>query len=287
MAAKAVHPMSHVDDLKRRLQQSDRRVYAFLHPSLPLQPLVVLHTAVLRHVPSCMEDIHSASRGSSSAGSLDVDDGNGSRGRGSSGSRGSGRDSSSSSSSVACFYSVSLAAPGLAGVDLGNALIKTAAAALLSELPGLKTLVTLSPLPGLRAWLVTQLRQAAGSGGVVTPLLSGKEAALVLDAAESLRSSSRGEAAATQTQQPQTPAAAAAAAASSPGAVSSASALLALLERDAWLALPAAQLHALHQLWARLAAQYLLTQRRRGLALDPVQHFHLRCGASLLRICPA
>jgi malonyl-CoA decarboxylase len=281
MAAEAVHPMSHVDDLKRRLQQSDRRVYAFLHPSLPLQPLVVLHTAVLRHVPSCMEDIHSASSGSSSAGSLDVDDGNGSRGSG----RDSSSSSSSSSSSVACFYSVSLAAPGLAGVDLGNALIKTAAAALLSELPGLKTLVTLSPLPGLRAWLVTQLRQAAGSGGVVTPLLSGKEAALVLDAAESLRSSSRGEAAATQTQQPQTPAAAAAA--SSPGAVSSASALLALLERDAWLALPAAQLHALHQLWARLAAQYLLTQRRRGLALDPVQHFHLRCGASLLRICPA
>lgn len=42
------------------------------------------------------------------------------------------------------------------------------------------------------------------------------------------------------------------------------------------------------QLWQpfllRQAAQYLLLERRRGLALDPVANFHLRNGAEIWRI---
>jgi hypothetical protein len=34
-ATEAVHRMQHLEQLQRRLQQSDRRVYAFMHPSLP------------------------------------------------------------------------------------------------------------------------------------------------------------------------------------------------------------------------------------------------------------
>ncbi|WIA15337.1 hypothetical protein OEZ85_002002 [Tetradesmus obliquus] len=41
MAAEAVHRMQHLGQLKRRLQQSDRRVFAFLHPSMPREPLVL------------------------------------------------------------------------------------------------------------------------------------------------------------------------------------------------------------------------------------------------------
>lgn len=34
----------------------------------------------------------------------------------------------------------------------------------------------------------------------------------------------------------------------------------------------------------RLAAQYLLRERRRGAALDPVANFHLRNGATVARL---
>lgn len=34
----------------------------------------------------------------------------------------------------------------------------------------------------------------------------------------------------------------------------------------------------------RLAAQYLLRERRRGAALDPVANFHLRNGAAVARL---
>ena len=60
---------------------------------------------------------------------------------------------------VACFYSISSTESGLAGVDLGNFLIKKVARELLSELPHLRHLVTLSPVPGFRSWLQLRLEQ--------------------------------------------------------------------------------------------------------------------------------
>eukprot|EP00775_Hariotina_reticulata_P008578 gene8578-8760_t len=57
MLTEAVHRMQHLQELKRRLQQSDRRVFAFLHPSLPGQPLVVLHTAIMDTIPDSMAGV--------------------------------------------------------------------------------------------------------------------------------------------------------------------------------------------------------------------------------------
>ncbi|MBC7729636.1 MAG: malonyl-CoA decarboxylase family protein [Microbacteriaceae bacterium] len=54
---------------------------------------------------------------------------------------------------VAVFYSISNCQPGLRGVSLGNFLIKRVADQLKRELPQLKTFCTLSPIPGLMAWL--------------------------------------------------------------------------------------------------------------------------------------
>jgi malonyl-CoA decarboxylase len=54
---------------------------------------------------------------------------------------------------VAVFYSISNCQPGLRGVSLGNFLIKRVAEQLKRELPQLKTFCTLSPIPGLMAWL--------------------------------------------------------------------------------------------------------------------------------------
>ncbi|MCB1434832.1 MAG: malonyl-CoA decarboxylase family protein, partial [Alphaproteobacteria bacterium] len=57
---------------------------------------------------------------------------------------------------TAVFYSISNTQNGLRGVSFGNLLIKQVVEELLRDLPGLKTFVTLSPVPGFAAWLATQ-----------------------------------------------------------------------------------------------------------------------------------
>ncbi|MFM8257746.1 MAG: malonyl-CoA decarboxylase domain-containing protein, partial [Polynucleobacter sp.] len=54
---------------------------------------------------------------------------------------------------VAAFYSISNCESGLRGVSMGNFLIKRVAEQLHAEFPGLKTFVTLSPIPGLTEWI--------------------------------------------------------------------------------------------------------------------------------------
>ena len=58
---------------------------------------------------------------------------------------------------TAIFYSISNCQRGLAGISLGNFLIKRVADDLAAELPQLKTFATLSPIPGFRAWLDARL----------------------------------------------------------------------------------------------------------------------------------
>ncbi len=58
---------------------------------------------------------------------------------------------------TAVFYSISSTQKGLAGVDLGNFLIKQVAQRVLAEFPNVQMLITLSPIPGFRNWLHTQV----------------------------------------------------------------------------------------------------------------------------------
>ena len=58
---------------------------------------------------------------------------------------------------TAVFYSISNSQPGLARVDLGNFLIKQVAKKLVKEFDSIKTVVTLSPVPGFAAWLRRRL----------------------------------------------------------------------------------------------------------------------------------
>jgi hypothetical protein len=67
--------------------------------------------------------------------------------------------------SVAVFYSIAATQPGLAGVDLGHTLIKCVVARLAAELPAVRKWVTLSPVPGFRAWLLSRLRAATAAAG--------------------------------------------------------------------------------------------------------------------------
>jgi malonyl-CoA decarboxylase len=123
----AVHEIDGWDDLRRRLLP-DRRCFAFFHPQLPGEPLIFVEVALLPHVPDAI-----AALIDKAAEPLAPD-----RFR------------------VAAFYGISNCEPGLRGVSLGNFLIKSVAEQLHRELPQLRTFVTLSPIPGLAAWLMAR-----------------------------------------------------------------------------------------------------------------------------------
>jgi malonyl-CoA decarboxylase len=57
------------------------------------------------------------------------------------------------SANTAVFYSISNCQRGLEGISFGNFLIKRVARDLKRDLPGLRTFVTLSPVPDFRSWL--------------------------------------------------------------------------------------------------------------------------------------
>lgn len=64
----------------------------------------------------------------------------------------------------AAFLSNSNCQDGLAGIPFGNSLIKQVATDLAQELPGVKTFVTLSPVPGLARWLAGRDRHPLPRG---------------------------------------------------------------------------------------------------------------------------
>ncbi|MBE2264355.1 MAG: malonyl-CoA decarboxylase [Burkholderiaceae bacterium] len=125
----AVHDVRGWDDMKNRLD-SDRRCYAFFHPRLEGEPLIFVEVALLDHMASEVMPLLDVS-----AGNVDLNKVN-----------------------TAIFYSISNTQAGLKGVSFGDSLIKRVVEALHDEFPRLKTYATLSPIPGLRPWL---LRNAA------------------------------------------------------------------------------------------------------------------------------
>lgn len=120
----AVHEIDGWDDLRRRLQP-DRRCFAFFHPQLPDEPLIFVEVALVPEMAAAVAPL--------------IDK--------------KSAPLEPSQFKVAVFYSISNCQPGLRGVSLGNFLIKRVADELKRELPQLKTFCTLSPIPGLMAWL--------------------------------------------------------------------------------------------------------------------------------------
>jgi malonyl-CoA decarboxylase len=128
----AVHAISTWEDLKHRLE-SDRRCYAFFHPAMPDEPLVFVEIALTAEIPAELPPL------------LDM----------------RVREVDLDAVNTAVFYSISNCQPGLAGVNLGTALIKQVVEALRHDLPQLQRFVTLSPIPGFRSWLAGELRDGA------------------------------------------------------------------------------------------------------------------------------
>jgi malonyl-CoA decarboxylase len=141
IAYEAVHEIKGWDDLRRRLDPTDRRCFAFFHPSLVDEPLIFVEVALLAEVPSAIGPVLEARGGE--AGKLPT---------------------------AAVFYSISNCQEGLKGISFGNFLIKQVVEELAREVPSLKTFVTLSPVPQFARWLDRQLasQTADGSDGIVS-----------------------------------------------------------------------------------------------------------------------
>ena len=120
----AVHDIKSWSDVKNRLD-SDRRCYGFFHPRLPDDPLIFVEVALTHDMAACITPLLDES--------ADAED--------------------LSLATTAVFYSISNTQAGLRGVSFGDSLIKRVVETLKGEFPKLKTFVTLSPIPGLRAWL--------------------------------------------------------------------------------------------------------------------------------------
>lgn len=137
----AVHEINGWDDLKNRLE-ADRRCFAFFHANMPNEPLIFVEVALVKGLSGNIGELLDQN-----APLVPVQD-----------------------ADTAIFYSISNTQAGLAGISLGDFLIKRVVATLKKELPWLKTFSTLSPIPGFSVWLQQQsassLQQISGHEGV-------------------------------------------------------------------------------------------------------------------------
>jgi malonyl-CoA decarboxylase len=121
----AVHRIRGWDDLRRRIDPSDRRCYAFFHPALVDDPLIFVEVALTREVPDAIAPILTVERDVIRA----------------------------DTATTAVFYSISNCQRGLLGVSFGNFLIKQVVEEIARENPKLSTFVTLSPVSAFADWL--------------------------------------------------------------------------------------------------------------------------------------
>ncbi|MEM9566033.1 MAG: malonyl-CoA decarboxylase family protein [Actinomycetota bacterium] len=221
----AVHAIESWDDLKRRLGPG-RRCYAFVHPGMPDDPLIFVEVALTRGVPDRLGPLLEPL-----GAEVDFDDR-------------SGEDRAD----TAVFYSISNCHRGLAGVSLGDFLIKSVAEQLSAELNGLTTFATLSPLPGFRSWLERQIVDGPGGAAAAGPVslaeLHRDEGVDEADVMGQLR---------------------------------------ALIDGGARRA-DDPDLEPVRPVVEHLAARYVTTIRDDGRAIDPVAHFHLSNGARIERL---
>jgi malonyl-CoA decarboxylase len=138
IAYEAVHEIRDWDDLRSRVAAPDRRLYGFFHPALPGEPLIFVEVALTDALPGAIGPILARDRAPLDPGEA----------------------------TTAVFYSISNCQTGLRGISFGNFLIKQVVEELLRDAPGVRTFVTLSPVPGLRAWVGAEL--ARGAGGTLS-----------------------------------------------------------------------------------------------------------------------
>jgi malonyl-CoA decarboxylase len=121
----AVHEIHDWEDLRRRIDPTDRRCYAFFHPALVDEPLIFVEVALTRDMPAAIAPILGKEREV-----VEID-----------------------KARTAAFYSISNCQRGLTGVSFGNFLIKQVVEEVSREMPKLSIYVTLSPVTNFADWL--------------------------------------------------------------------------------------------------------------------------------------
>ncbi|KAI4490400.1 hypothetical protein M0802_010671 [Mischocyttarus mexicanus] len=137
----AIHPIRNWVDLKRRVGPY-RRCYIFMHPSMPREPLVVLHTALCDTIPDSVKGIEEAEQ----------------RILGKIGTQVTYLEEDKSKITAAIFYSIASTQKGLQGIELGNYLIKEVANQVVTEFPKIHELSSLSPIPNFKIWLLEKMK---------------------------------------------------------------------------------------------------------------------------------
>jgi malonyl-CoA decarboxylase len=120
----AVHEIQSWTDLKNRLD-SDRHCFAFFHNKIPDEPLIFVEVALVNDISGNIQKV------------LDEE----------------AKTIKPEDADTAIFYSISNAQRGLAGIYLGDFLIKRVVDELKKKWKGLKHFATLSPVPHFRKWL--------------------------------------------------------------------------------------------------------------------------------------
>lgn len=237
----AVHPMRNWTDLKRRVGPY-RRCFVFTHSTMPREPIVVLHTALTDEISRSIQGIvahrvHSDTDVSGiSGGSLE----------------------DHRKITTAIFYSITSTQRGLAGIELGNYLIKRVVRQLQQEFPQMNQFSSLSPIPGFTAWLQKEIGKVEKGEPLNYTMFTPEE----FDAVQqciNLAPDSENSTAETW------------------------KILLKFFTNNAWI-----QNEKLTRLLElpimRLVARYLYLEKHRGFALDSVANFHLRNGAVMWRL---
>jgi malonyl-CoA decarboxylase len=215
IAYEAVHEIRSWEDLHNRLE-SDRRLYALFHARMPNEPLAFVEVALVRGLADNIQAVLDELAPPEEVNGQDT----------------------------AIFYSISNTQRGLKGVSFGEYLIKRVVGLLSRELPQLKTFATLSPVPGLTAWIGTAEPEE------VAPAFGEDERKLLCDWA---------------------------------GQDELTEALATLVGRPEW-ADDQALAERLKAPLMRLCARYLQTSRGDGRPIDSVARFHFKNGARLERI---
>ncbi|KAK4588452.1 hypothetical protein RGQ29_019447 [Quercus rubra] len=127
VAYEAVHPISNLIDLKRRLGVG-RRCFGYLHPAIPGEPLIFIEVALLKDVAQSIQEVL-------------WDD----------------PPIPECEATCALFYSISSTQPGLSGINLGKFLIKRVITLVKREMTHISKFATLSPIPGFMQWLLSKL----------------------------------------------------------------------------------------------------------------------------------
>ncbi len=160
----AVHEIKGWDDLRRRLDPKDRRCFAFFHPALVDEPLVFVEVALMRDMPEAIGEVLHEPETPIAAGSA----------------------------TTAVFYSISNCQEGLRGISFGNFLLKQVVEELVREQPGLKSFVTLSPMPHFAGWLA-ETAASETADEVAAEARAARDAVLRLGGPEQIAEAGDGE----------------------------------------------------------------------------------------------